>query len=119
MIITEQSIVGESPEDSNGPDDTELGVGSASSSSPFGEAGRRCSGQSEQGHYIKEETNLENHQVVRTSVPCINTMGSRFTDPFQTLPHLAGGDTEVLTHHCMYLPKILSYPCISLLQGVL
>jgi hypothetical protein len=119
MINTDQAIILGSPEDSDGSDDTEREAKSTSRSSLFGEAGQRAPGQSDEGYCTEEDSNLENYQVVRRPVPCINAIGSGCTDPFQTLPNLAGGDTEVLTHHCMYLPRILSYPCVSLLQGLL
>jgi hypothetical protein len=102
MIITDQAIIIGSPEESDGSDDTEGEARSTSCSSLFGEARRRGSDQSDESSYSEEEPNLENYQVVRTSGPWISTMGSGCTDPFQTLPNLAGGDTELLTHHCMY-----------------
>lgn len=119
MINTDQAIILGSPEDDDGSDDTEREARSTSRSSLFGEAGQWGSGKSDEGRYLKEAPNLENYQVISTSVPYINTIGSGCTDPFQTLPNLAGGDIDVLTHHCMYLSKILSHPCISLLHGVL
>lgn len=100
MIVSNQAIIVECPEDSDGSDDTELDARSTPYNSLSEEASRRRSGQSDEGSYIKEEPNLENYQVARTFVPCINTMSSGCTDPFQTLPNLAGGDTELLTHHC-------------------
>jgi hypothetical protein len=102
MVITDQAIPVGSPDDSDGPHDIELEARSASCSSLSEKASRRGSGQSDEWRYIRKKPNLENYQVVQTPVPCINTVGSGCTDPFQTLPNLAGGDTEVLTHHCMH-----------------
>jgi hypothetical protein len=102
MIITNQIIIVGSPDDSDGYDDTGLEARSTSCSSLSGEASRRGSGQSDEGRPVKKEPNLENYQPARALVPYINTMGAGCLDPFQTLPNLAGGDTEELTHHCTY-----------------
>lgn len=103
MISTNRAIIVGSPEDSDGFDDTDLEARGTSYSSLSREGSQRYSGQSDEGSYIKEEEpGVENYQVSSTFVPCINTMGSGCTDPFQTLPNLAGGDTELLTHHCAY-----------------
>jgi hypothetical protein len=102
MITTEQAIIVGSPADSDGTDERDLEASSTSYSSLSSEAGRRASDQSDEGRYIKEESSSKEHQVARKSVPCIDAMGSGYTDPFQTLPDLAGGDTEGLTHHCMH-----------------
>jgi hypothetical protein len=106
MITTEQAII-ESPADSDGSDERDLEASSTPYSSLSSEAGRRASDRSDEGRYIKEESSSEELQVARKFVPYIDTMGLGCADPFQTLPDLAGGDTEGLTHHCMYSPMIL------------
>jgi hypothetical protein len=109
MITTEQAIIVGSPADSDGSDERDLEASSTPYSSLSSEAGRRASDQSDKGRYIKEESSSKELQVARKFVPCIDTMGLGCADPFQTLPDMAGGDTEGLTHHCMYSPMIL--PC--------
>jgi hypothetical protein len=109
MIIPNEEIIAGSPDESDGSDDTELNGGSRFCSDLVWKARRRGSGQSEQRRYIREEPKADTYQVARMPPPRINTLGSGCTDPFKTLPNLAGGDTELLTHHCKYHSKILSF----------
>ena len=106
-----------SPDNSDGSDDRELEAKSTSCSSLSEEASRRGLDQSDEECYVREEPNPENYQITRTFMPCINTMGAGCADPFQTLPNLVGGDTEVLTHHCTYWPMIMFHTIICSLQA--
>jgi len=96
------------PEESDGSDEAEIEARSTSYSS-LSDEGCGDSDQSDEGYYTKEEFSPKDFQVIRRPVTCIDTIGSGRTDPFQTLPNLAGGDTEVLTHHCMYQAKTICH----------
>ncbi len=102
MITVEHAIAMGSPADSDGSDDTEQDARSAPYNSLSTEAGRRGLGLSDEDPYVEGKCSPKDYQLVRNSVPCVNKLGSGCTDPFQTLPNLPGGDTEGLTHHCMY-----------------
>jgi hypothetical protein len=107
MIVSEQAIDLKDPEDSVRSENTEPEAGNISRNRLFSRARLSDPGQSDEIHDVRDEAGVMDLQISRNSFPPINKIGASCTDPFQTLPNLAGGDTEILTYHCMSQPEML------------
>lgn len=111
MVIADERIITGIPDESDGSDDTEIIDEYRSCSNLVKEARRRGSGQPEQRRYINNDPKADIFQNSRLPLPCVNMLGSGSTDPFKTLPNLAGGDTELLAHYCEFQSQKLSSNC--------